>query len=61
MLLIRKEDYTGWTKILGPDGNTNDAKILCDFATKHNIQGYDICNFGPDEVCIHYLLINHTP
>ncbi|KAF0748700.1 Uncharacterized protein FWK35_00019818 [Aphis craccivora] len=36
-LLSRVYAYTEWIIILGPDGNDNDTKVLCEFSKKHNI------------------------
>jgi len=50
--LEREEDYQGWISILGHDGNALDAKGLCDFAIRHNVQGYVIRSICPFYVCI---------
>jgi len=34
-LLSRVYAYTEWIIILGPDGNDNDTKVLCEFSKKH--------------------------
>ncbi|KAE9521531.1 hypothetical protein AGLY_018057 [Aphis glycines] len=48
VLMSRVNAYIDWIKILGPDGNFNETKILCDFAKKHNIQGYILDTLSPD-------------
>jgi len=39
----------GWTLILGPNGNENETKLLCDFAKNNSIKGFTIYNFIPSE------------
>lgn len=46
--LSRVYGYTEWIKILGPDGNDNDTKVLCEFAKNHNVQGYVLDTLSPD-------------
>jgi len=55
--LAREETYTGWTAILGSEGNEHDAKVLCDFATNNSIKGYTIFDINPDDVSIQRVLI----
>ncbi|KAF0716308.1 Uncharacterized protein FWK35_00031215, partial [Aphis craccivora] len=45
----RYEGYMGWTLILGPNGNENETKLLCDFAKNNSIKGFTIYNFIPSE------------
>jgi len=52
VLLSRVYAYTEWIKILGPDGNDNETKVLCEFAKKHNVQGYILDTLCPDMVCV---------
>jgi len=40
--LKRREEYSGWSAILGENGNAYETNILCNFAKNHNIQGYDL-------------------
>ncbi|KAF0704749.1 Uncharacterized protein FWK35_00033297, partial [Aphis craccivora] len=44
----RTERYSDWSAILGEEGNADETKMLCDFAKKHKIQGYDISYLAPD-------------
>jgi len=44
--------YDGWLSILGLNGKASDTKVLCDFATKYNVQGYVIRSISPLDVCI---------
>ncbi|KAF0762655.1 death-associated inhibitor of apoptosis 1-like, partial [Aphis craccivora] len=39
--------YKDWLSILGPDGNAFVTKVLCDFAIKHNVQGYVLRSISP--------------
>lgn len=50
--MSRVNAYLDWIKILGPDGNYNETKVLCDFAKKHNIQGYILDTLSPDMVSV---------
>jgi len=52
VLMSRVNAYLDWIKILGPDGNYNETKVLCDFAKKHNIQGYILDTLSPDMVSV---------
>ncbi|KAF0749938.1 Uncharacterized protein FWK35_00021972 [Aphis craccivora] len=49
-LLSRVYSYTEWIKILGPDGNDNETKVLCEFAKKHYVRGYILDTLSPDMV-----------
>ncbi|XP_060852032.1 uncharacterized protein LOC132930276 [Rhopalosiphum padi] len=46
--LSRDNDYPDWSKILTPDGNADDTKVLCDFASSHNVAGYLLYSIAPD-------------
>lgn len=52
VLLSRVCAYDEWIKILSSDGNAHDTKVLCDFAIKHNVQGYILDTLSPDMVCV---------
>ncbi|VVC40450.1 Hypothetical protein CINCED_3A007326 [Cinara cedri] len=43
----RDTDYEGWSDILTSDGNSVEAKRLCDFASMYNIKGFIIKELAP--------------
>jgi len=45
--LKRDNGYPDWSNILTPDGNDNETKILCDFASSHNVTGYVLYSIAP--------------
>ncbi|XP_060852996.1 uncharacterized protein LOC132930904 [Rhopalosiphum padi] len=47
LTISREQLYLDWIKILKPDGNAKDTKVLCDFALKHNVQGYILNSITP--------------
>ncbi|XP_060873488.1 uncharacterized protein LOC132947255 [Metopolophium dirhodum] len=46
--ISREGLYGDWAIILGPDGNAQDVKVLCDFAKENKIAGYLIEGLTPD-------------
>ncbi|XP_025192688.1 uncharacterized protein LOC112592753 [Melanaphis sacchari] len=58
--LFRTNWYDDWSTVLSSNGNSKDAKILCDFAKKNKIKGYLIKSIAPQEtsVCILRVIIN---
>ncbi|KAF0730703.1 Uncharacterized protein FWK35_00033250, partial [Aphis craccivora] len=42
MIDVDEKGYCGWSALLGENGNADETKMLCDFAKKHKIQGYDM-------------------
>ncbi|KAF0719506.1 Uncharacterized protein FWK35_00035644, partial [Aphis craccivora] len=48
--LRRIEEYSGWSAILGENGNAYETNILCNFAKNHNIQGYDLIYLDPGSI-----------
>ncbi|XP_025192689.1 uncharacterized protein LOC112592754 [Melanaphis sacchari] len=49
MRLYRTDWYDDWSTVLSSNGNSKDAKILCDFAKKNKIKGYLIKAIAPQE------------
>ncbi|XP_025194922.1 uncharacterized protein LOC112594380 [Melanaphis sacchari] len=47
--LFRTNFYDDWSKVLSSNGNSKEAKILCDFAKKNKIKGYLIKSIAPHE------------
>ncbi|CAH1735939.1 unnamed protein product [Aphis gossypii] len=45
--LSRGNLFSGWVKVLTPDGNTKETNMLCEFAKKHKIQGYILKSLTP--------------
>jgi len=52
LTLSRELYYSDWGLILGPDGNSKDVKVLCDFAKENKIAGYLIEVIASSCVCI---------
>lgn len=45
--LSRTYDYQDWVDLVTKDGNEEDAKALCEFASRSNIDGFLLSGIAP--------------
>ncbi|XP_060852140.1 uncharacterized protein LOC132930328 [Rhopalosiphum padi] len=48
LTIKRDKGNTDWSKILNTDGNADETKMLCDFASSHNVAGYLVTTIAPE-------------